>query len=45
MSDLLDKSAWARIDREEKRLGGEKSRPRQKLVTVQELLEASRAAS
>lgn len=41
---LLDKAAWGRIDREEKRLGREASRPRQKLVTVQELLDATHAA-
>jgi ferredoxin/flavodoxin---NADP+ reductase len=41
----LDKAAWGRIDREERRLGRENSRPRQKLVTVQELLDASRMGS
>jgi ferredoxin--NADP+ reductase len=41
---LLDKAAWGRIDREERRLGRERSRPRQKLVTVQQLLDASREA-
>ncbi|UGQ11147.1 FAD-dependent oxidoreductase [Yinghuangia sp. ASG 101] len=45
VADLLDKTAWDRIDREEKRRGREASRPRQKLVTIQELLAASRAAS
>ncbi|WP_344041953.1 FAD-dependent oxidoreductase [Nocardioides panacihumi] len=43
VDDLLDKAAWGRIDLEEKRLGRESSRPRLKLVTVEELLAASRA--
>jgi ferredoxin/flavodoxin---NADP+ reductase len=42
VTDLLDKAAWGRIDLEEKRLGRESSRTRQKLVTVEELLAASR---
>ncbi|MFJ3667444.1 4Fe-4S binding protein [Streptomyces sp. NPDC090106] len=45
VENLLDKSAWGRIDLEEKRRGREISRPRQKLVTIQELLDASRATS
>ncbi|MEV0184240.1 FAD-dependent oxidoreductase [Streptomyces sp. NPDC050625] len=45
VEDLLDKTAWGRIDLEEKRRGREASRPRQKLVTIQELLDASRVAS
>lgn len=43
VEDLLDKAAWTRIDLEEKRRGRELSRPRQKIVTIPELLEASRA--
>lgn len=39
---LVDKAAWGRIDREERRLGAEKARPRLKLVTVEQLLAASR---
>lgn len=41
---LLDKAAWNRIDLEEKRRGRERSRPRQKLVTIEELLAASQEA-
>lgn len=43
VEDLLDKAAWGRIDLEEKRRGRESARPRQKLVTIAELLAASRA--
>ncbi|MFE5699320.1 FAD-dependent oxidoreductase [Rhodococcus koreensis] len=43
VEDLLDKAAWGRIDLEEKRRGRESARPRQKLVTIPELLAASRA--
>jgi ferredoxin--NADP+ reductase len=39
---LVDKAAWGRIDVEEKRRGRVESRPRLKLVTVDELLAASR---
>ncbi|MFJ9390797.1 FAD-dependent oxidoreductase [Nocardioides sp. NPDC101246] len=42
VEDLLDKAAWGRIDLEEKRRGRESARPRQKLVTIEELLAASR---
>ncbi|MEX5637741.1 FAD-dependent oxidoreductase [Parafrankia sp. FMc2] len=41
---LLDKAAWNRIDLEEKRRGRENSRPRQKLVTIEDLLAASQQA-
>lgn len=40
--DLVDKAAWTRIDVEEKRRGRAESRPRKKLITVAELLAASR---
>lgn len=40
--DLIDKTAWTRIDVEEKRRGRAESRPRKKLISVDELLAASR---
>jgi ferredoxin--NADP+ reductase len=40
--NLVDKQGWSRIDLEEKRRGREGARPRQKLVTIDELLAASR---
>ncbi|MDQ7909352.1 FAD-dependent oxidoreductase [Phytohabitans sp. ZYX-F-186] len=42
LPDLVDKAAWTRIDVAEKRRGRAESRPRRKLVTVPELLAASR---
>ena len=40
--DVVDWSGWERIDDAERRAGAEQSRPRSKLVTVDELLGASR---
>lgn len=40
--DFVDWSGWQRIDDSERRAGVEQSRPRSKLVTVDELLAASR---
>jgi ferredoxin--NADP+ reductase len=43
VEDLIDKHAWGRIDAEEQRRGREVGRSRVKLVTVPELLAASRS--
>lgn len=42
--DLVDKEGWKRIDQAERKNGRRARRPRQKLVTVEELLAASRGA-
>jgi len=41
--DLVDHDGWQRIDQSERKAGRRGRRPRQKLVTVDELLAASRA--
>ncbi|MBQ0850747.1 FAD-dependent oxidoreductase [Streptomyces sp. BH-SS-21] len=43
--DVVDKHAWTRIDQAERRLGREAGRARVKLVSVAELLAASRVTS
>jgi ferredoxin--NADP+ reductase len=41
--DLVDGDGWQRIDQTERKAGRRSRRPRQKLVTIEELLAASRA--
>ncbi|ABM10370.1 FAD-dependent oxidoreductase [Paenarthrobacter aurescens] len=43
--DVVDKDGWARIDQAERALGRQARRPRQKFISVDQLLEASRAAN
>jgi ferredoxin--NADP+ reductase len=42
--DVVDKAAWARLDQAERARGRQGKRPRQKFITVSEMLDAIRAA-